>query len=174
MKRINDILVDEIDYPTIDDLTNMQDDTAYNYVNYGLCTSLANIGQNVSAYMIARYCLEDNFDTPDTAIFEDDNSFLKPYFDNIKYMDSISDNDWYHTKYGEFADDDVILTLEGEKNYYMIWLDNDVSDCIIFKINKTHYETINEFNDAVVDYVQNDVCYKIKPIRKPCGWLSWK
>lgn len=80
---------------------------------------------------------------------------------------------WYNTYYGKYCDDDVIITGECDRNYYCVWLDKDVSDCCIMKVSKEHYETLEEFNEAVVKYFEKELTYKIRPIRKPRGWFRW-
>ena len=42
----------------------------------------------------------------------------------------------------------------------------------ISKVRKEHYPTFEDFNKAVTEYIHEDG-YKINPIRKPDGWVSW-
>lgn len=171
-KKLNDIIA-VIEFPTADMLTDMKSDTMYEYINHTYCIGFGNLLEHQSAYMIARYSLEDRFDVNQTASMPDDDERLKPYFENIESLTKISDDDWYHTYYGEYCDDDVIITGECDRNYYCVWLDKDVSDCCIMKVSKEHYETLEEFNEAVVEYFEKELTYKIRPIRKPRGWFKW-
>jgi len=174
MKEIKDILVDSYDYPKADMLTEMHTDTVYNYVNSTFCVGLLNWFENQQAYMIVRYSINDcdYRDYQNTIELDDNNELLKPFFNNIEYLDRISDKDWYHTNYGAYCIDDVIITGESDNNYYAVWLDQDVSDCCIFKINKEHYQSLDEFNEAVQKHFEH-LGYKIKSIRSPQGWITW-
>ena len=170
---IRDFIKNGEDYPSVDQLTQMKVDSDYCYINSTYCVGLANMLENISAFMIARYSLVDNIDSEYTVLLDDNDEFLKNYNENIDYLNKISDSDWYHTKLGRFCIDDVIITGESENNYYIVWFDHDVSDCEIIKINKKHYQSLKEFNDAVVEYFEKEKQFKIKPIRRPEGWFNW-
>ena len=171
-KKLNDIIT-VVEFPTADMLTDMKSDTMYEYINCAYCEGFGNLLENQSAYMIARYSLEDSIDCNETASIPDNDERLKLYFENIDHLSKISDSEWRHTNYHKYCGDDVIITGECDRNYYFVWLDNDVSDCCIMKVSKEHYETLEEFNEAVVEYFEQVQTYKIRPIRKPKGWFSW-
>lgn len=170
---ISDFIKDGYDYPNVDQLTEFKTDSDICYVNSTYCIGLANILENISAFMIARYSLVDDMDLEDTVSLDDNDELLQKYIENINYLNKISDSDWYHTKLGHFCIDDVIITGESENNYYIVWFDHDVSDCEIIKINKEHYQSLKEFNDAVIEHFEKEKHYKIKPIRQPAGWFKW-
>lgn len=172
MKEIQDIITEIYDRPNVDELTSMKEDTECVYVNATYCVGLGNLLDHQSTFMIARYSLDPWAESNNTIILDDSDKHLKTYYDNIEYLNTISDKEWYHTKYGDFCEDDVIITGECDKNYYIVWLDQDVSDCCITKISKEHYQSLEEFNEAVVKYF-NHMGYKINPIREPRGWFKW-
>lgn len=172
MEKIEDILKDFYDYPDVDMLTEMPTDTGYNYINSTFCTGLLNWLNCKHAYMIARYSVDDvNLEL--TSKLDDNDERLKAFFENIEQLYKISDKDWQHTNLGDFCEDDVIITGMAHNNYYIVWLDHDVSDCCIDKISKTHYKSLVEFNNAVMEYFENKLGYKIKTIRQPDGWIKW-
>ena len=163
------VKTEHVEYPTIDQLTNMPSDSMYDYINATFCTGLANMLDNIKTYMIARYTMNDL----NSAELSDDDPRLKPYFDNIAIIDSISQGTWSHTWYGEYAEDDIVITGECDDNYYAIWFDLDVSDCSIMKLSKQHFTDIEQFNDYVKEYFETELHYKIKPVRNPDGWFKW-
>ncbi len=169
---IRDFIKDGEDYPSVDQLTEMKTDSDYCYINSTYCVGLANWLKNVSAFMIARYSLIDVY-LDDTASLDDNDELLQKYNENINYLNTISDKEWYHTKLGVFCKDDVIITGESDNNYYMVWFDRDVSDCEIIKISKEHYQSLKEFNNAIVEHFKKEKQFKIKPIRRPEGWFNW-
>lgn len=172
-KKIKEIIDGNIEYPSIDFLTYMPSDTSYVYINSTVSVGFANMLDNKTCYQIARYSLDEQYDVSDTAKIDNNDERLKPYFQNIEDLEKISNKDWIHTKYGEFCVDDVIVVGECDYNYYYVWLDKDVSDCCITKISKKHFNSLEEFNQSVVDYFQETLGYKISKIRKPDGWISW-
>lgn len=171
MERIKDLLKNSIEYPKVDQLTNMPTDTICVYVNATFCTGLLNLLYNTTAFMIARYSCGDEMANTTNMQIDDDR--LSTYYANIMSLWDISDHDWYHTKLGEFCEDDVLITGESDENYYCFWLDQDVSDCSIIKISKEHYENMREFNKAIIEYFEKDLGHKTKPIREPEGWINW-
>lgn len=170
---VKDFIKNGEDYPSVDQLTEMKTDSDYCYINSTYCVGLANILENISAFMIARYSLVDNIDSEDTISLNDNDELLQKYNENINYLNTISDKEWYHTKLGEFCEDDVIITGESDNNYYMVWFDQDVSDCEIIKISKEHYQSLKEFNNAIVEHFEKEKQFKIKSIRRPEGWFNW-
>lgn len=171
MKKIIEI-VDGKEFPSLDDLTNMPSDNIFNYINSTFCTACANMLKNKTAYMIARYSVEENMDYSGSYFLANDDEVLKSYYDNIKELNNISDKEWYHTDLGRYCIDDVIICGETYNNYYAIWLDRDVSDCSIIKVSKEHYDCLHNFNIAIIDYFES-LEFKINEIRYPTGWLKW-
>ena len=171
MNKVFDNL-DCIEFPSLDVLTNMPSDCVYNYINSTFCIACANMLKNIDAYMIARYSIEENMDYFGSYYLSDDDDILIPYFNNIKSLEDISDKEWYHTDLGRYCIDDVIICGESDDNYYCIWLDNDVSDCSIIKINKEHYDCLHNFKIDIIEYFESNE-FKIREIRKPSGWLKW-
>ena len=172
-EKLSDIL-HIVEFPTCETLTNMKPDFGYIYINHVFAEGFLNTLEKMTSYMIARYSLEENLDSY-TSHLSDSDPRLKPYFDNIKALEEVPDNDWIHTNYGKYCNDDVIVTGYDERDfrhYYMIWLDRDVSDCCIYKVRKEHYPTFSDFNKAVAEYIRG-LGYKINPIRKPDGWVRW-
>lgn len=170
--KIEDILLyNTIGFPSIDDLTNMPSDSMFEYINSTYCNGIVNLIKNKSAFMIARYTIEENVDCYSFELNDDDDC-LSHYFKNIDEIKNISDADWFHTNYRKFCEDDVIITGESESYYYFIWFDNDVSDCSVAKLKKEHFNSISEFEMETVKYF-NHIGYKINPIRKPNGWIKW-
>lgn len=165
--------LETIEFPDIDQLTGTKTDISFAYIPSTFCEAVANMLDNISAYMIARYSLTDRFDSTDTVLLGDDNKLLAPFFKNIEKLEKIENEKWYHTHYGRFCEDDVILVGESEENYWMVWLDKDVSDCCLTKISKKGCVSLEQFNKDVVEYFENCLKYKIRPIRRPSGWICW-
>ena len=171
MERIYDI-IDYIEFPSLDDLTNMSSDNIFSYINSTFCIACANMLKNKNAYMIARYSVEENMDYSGSYYLANDDEVLKSYYDNIKELNNISDKEWYHTDLGRYCIDDVIICGESGDNYYCIWLDKDVSDCSIIKVSKEHYDCLHNFNLAIIEHFES-LEFKITEIRKPTGWFKW-
>ena len=170
---MKDFIKQDYEYPNVDQLTNMPTDCMYSYVNSTFCAGVANKLELHSrkAYMIARYSIEDT--SINTEELSDDDLRLIPFFQNIKDMNLMPYKDWIHTKYGEFAIDDVIITGASDDNYYAVWFDQDVSDSSLIKLSKSHFGSIDEFNQYIVEFFETELHYKIKPIRDPDGWMRW-
>lgn len=176
-KNIKDF-IEIIEYPTIGQLTNIKKDTGLCYVSYRFAETIANYltFNKCKAYQIARYSLKDGFDCTSIELSDNDES-LKEYFQNIKYLETIPDDIWEYKNYGEYCIDDVIITGYDEREFggcfYCIWLDRDVSDCCVYKIDKNRYDfDFDEFNKSVKDYF-NQLGYKINEIRKPKWTIVW-
>lgn len=159
-------------YPFLDDITNMDNDTFFSYTGLHAALMVANYMRCNGAFMIARYSCKDNLDMRDTIKLDKDDPCLKNYYDNIKEMESVPNGNWHHTNYGKYAIDDVILTGESDKNYWCVWLDKDVSDCCIWKVSKPHYINADDFKEAVRFELESDG-YLITPIRQPKGCVEW-
>ena len=168
--KLNDL--ECIEFPSIEELTNMKENTDYCYVSSYFCVGFMNYLKNLSAFMIARYSIEDCFDNSDTVYLPDNSDELKKYYENIKELETIDETEWCHTRYGEFCIDDVIITGESDNFFYCVWLDRDVSDCCITKVKKEDFETMENFKNAVVDDFK-ERGYKINEIRKPDGMVRW-
>lgn len=169
-KDLKNVICDTVAFPSIEDLTHMEEDTEYVYVPYDFCVCLSNSLLNRSAWMIARYSIEKDMDCFSASLSDNDER-LKCFFENVEDIEKIPGSEWIHTKLNCFCKDDVIISGESENYYYYVWLDNDVSDCCICKISKAHYETIEDFNEAVESLFASN--YKIRPIRKPNGMIKW-
>ena len=173
LEKLSDIL-EIVEFPTCEDLTNMKPDFGYVYLNHVFAEGFLNTLDKKTCYMIARYSLDEHLDSYSSHLPDSDPS-LKPYFDNIKALEEVPAKDWIHTDYGKHCVDDVIVTGYDERDfrhYYMVWRDCDVSDCCIYKVRKEHYPTFEDFNKAVTEYIHEDG-YKINPIRQPNGWVRW-
>ena len=171
MKRISDI-IDGMEFPSLDDLTNMSSDNIFSYINSTFCIACANMLRNKTVYMIARYSIEKNMDYSGSYYLSDDDELLRIYYKNIQFLKTIDEYNWHHTDLGRYCIDDVIICGESDNNYYCIWLDKDVSDCSIIKVSKEHYDCLHNFNLAIIDYFES-LEFKITEIRKPTGWLKW-
>ena len=76
---IRDFIKNGEDYPSVDQLTQMKVDSDYCYINSTYCVGLANMLENISAFMIARYSLVDGVDSEYTVLLDDNDEFLKFY-----------------------------------------------------------------------------------------------
>ena len=76
---IRDFIKGGEDYPNVDQLTNMKADSDYCYINSTYCVGLANMLENISAFMIARYSLVDDMYFEDTVSLGDNDELLQKY-----------------------------------------------------------------------------------------------
>lgn len=185
MKKLDKIeSIESYEYPTHAQLFELKKNSWYFYVSSSYCNGFVNYLENKSAFLICRYtyncpnrpsidyrwsidysgCTLDNVDRETTH---------KDYFDNLFRIENICDNKWYHTDLGLFCNDDVIITGEIEDSYIMIYFDTDISDCEILRCSKEEYNSLSDFNEAVVNMIEEDRNNLITQIREPKGWIKF-
>lgn len=92
---------------------------------------------------------------------------------------SQSDHDWYHTDLGKYQDDILVFGTNDQYNpdsYVLIWFDQDVSDCCIWRFDIHDFKGIAHFVSLMKKWLDS-LEHSIKGYgfinRQPKGWIKF-
>lgn len=174
MKKLRDCIEETIEFPSDVILNGVPMDGMFGYVSSVYCNGIVNYLSNKRAYMLCRYHYQSknpSIDMIGETYTEKDISNIDEYslyLSSVKGCNALCGS---HTDYSEVPHDDIVISGETKDSYVMIWFDNDVSDCSLIRVSKEHYESLDEFNEAVYDYCTKDIgCYTTE-LSKPSGFI---
>lgn len=158
--RYIDISLDVNEYPSREMLfEGVKKDSAFHYVSHTYLNGLINYTKPIKAFLMFDYVYQS-----------DDKENI------LNKIESLSEQNWFHTDLGSFGTSAVVIS-ELEDSYVLFFYDADVSDCSIYRINKSY-----SFNDILSftlsemkcrQEFENPTCDEYIELPLPQGWIKF-
>lgn len=102
------------------------------------------------------------------------------FVDLSKQFVSLSDRDWYHTDLGSNYPDDILVFGTNDQHnpdsYVLIWFDQDVSDCCIWRFDIRDFNGMGHFVSLMKKWLDS-LDHSVKGYgfvnRQPQGWIKF-